>query len=489
VALASENLKRNRDFSELNKKHLQGDTEPRQGAQVASGILTVRTWGVRWLKRRELEGLRSVEDDWSRWRTHVLTAPWADRSLRKVTPSDARDWFASMCAKRSSNPTHKIRTKPLAAATVKHALMLVRAAFQAAVDEGLCSLNPFTGIRVRRSRFARTREPWTVLYPYERSILGILPKPERLIARFALGTALRPPGELWGLHLADIIDLDGADPHAVIRYSRSRSAGDGVGPTKSGKVRRVPLFGLGLQALREWLAFLPSYAPKNPRGLVFPKADGSPRAKGRLCRGWTRVARVLGRPIRFYDLRHSCATALLAGWVGPPWSLEELRVLLGHSSITMTERYAHFLDDARSREAARRHLTTTTNEETAERSGEVAMSENSGLVGSPGLEPGTYGLKDLTPPPEGGCASSGVAASDVTDDDDDGDEEGGSNPPSNGDVGDNFARVIDDAETLVRVLRMLGALRRVERVRVLAVLRAHFPGEWPAERVLLREDA
>jgi integrase len=383
-----------------------------------------------------------------------------------VTPSDARDWFATMCAKRSSNPTHKIRVKPLAAATVKHALTLVRAAFQAAVEEELCPSNPFTGIRVRRSRFARTREPWTVLYPHERSILGILPKPERLIARFALGTALRPPGELWGLHLADIIDLDGADPHVVIRYSRSRSAGDGVGPTKSGKIRRVPLFGLGLQALREWLAFLPSYAPKNPRGLVFPKADGSPRAKGRLCRGWTRVARVLGRPIRFYDLRHSCATALLAGWVGPPWSLEELRVLLGHSTITMTERYAHFLDDARSREAARRHLTTTTNEateETAEKNGEVAMSENSGLVGSPGLEPGTYGLKDLTHTPEGVCADDDALKR----------KEAEENDASQ-------ARV----RALVVVLQELNALPRAERQRVLGVLRTFFPGDWPADLAL-----
>ena len=34
--------------------------------------------------------------------------------------------------------------------------------------------------------------------------------------------------------------------------------------------RKVPLFGLALDAARAWLKVLPSYAPHNPDGLMFP---------------------------------------------------------------------------------------------------------------------------------------------------------------------------------------------------------------------------
>ena len=37
----------------------------------------------------------------------------------------------------------------------------------------------------------------------------------------------------------------------------------------------------------------------------------------------------------------TCATSLVAGWWGRRWTLEEVCKLLGHSSITVTERYSH----------------------------------------------------------------------------------------------------------------------------------------------------
>ena len=51
------------------------------------------------------------------------------------------------------------------------------------------------------------------------------------------------------------------------------------------------------------------------------------------------------RRIKWHDLRHSCASSLVAGWWGEPWSLEQIKALLGHRSITTTERYAHLRPD------------------------------------------------------------------------------------------------------------------------------------------------
>jgi hypothetical protein len=53
-----------------------------------------------------------------------------------------------------------------------------------------------------------------------------------------------------------------------------------------------------------------------------------------------------GREVRFHDLRHTCASSLIAGWWGRRWSLEEVKGLLGHRSITTTERYAHLAESA-----------------------------------------------------------------------------------------------------------------------------------------------
>ena len=50
------------------------------------------------------------------------------------------------------------------------------------------------------------------------------------------------------------------------------------------------------------------------------------------------IAKAAGvKPIRFHDLRHTFA----ALWVMSGQSIYELQKVLGHSSVTMTERYSH----------------------------------------------------------------------------------------------------------------------------------------------------
>ena len=124
--------------------------------------------------------------------------------------------------------------------------------------------------------------------------------------------------------------------------------------------------------MREWLEHLPAYAPENPYGLAFPRQRGSrrdPRApsvirkingKPRTCqllREWLVTAGVK-RQLRWHDLRHTFASSLVSGFWGHKWALDEVRDQMGHSSVTVTEMYAHLSKDGRSTSAARTHGVT-----------------------------------------------------------------------------------------------------------------------------------
>src|SRR5258708_4556261 len=178
-------------------------------------------------------------------------------------------------------------------------------------------------------------------------------------------------GEMAALRLADV-HVDGADPYVTVRYG-----GPSHKPTKWGRIRQIPLFGRAMAALRRWLDVLPSYAPKNPHGLLFPAHHGGFRNHDHLLRWgvWKGVpargkpgdrnyhAATIGvleragitRPFRWHGLRHACASSLISGWWGRHWTLKEVCDLLGHRSITTTERYAHLADTALKQAARETH--------------------------------------------------------------------------------------------------------------------------------------
>lgn len=266
---------------------------------------------------------RSQVRDWSndegRWELYVASDPIASVPLRKLARRDVKAWLG------------RVQRRGLAYQTQKNALTLLRVVLADAVELELLPASPAASVRLHRSQAARTHETWTILDPDEQiALLRAVPAEERDMVAFALSTGLRN-SELWSLRTADI-DLDAR--LVTVRYSK------GDRPTKGGKIRRVPLFGLALDAARVAVE----------RGKVF--AWPSPRTGERRYpsshpsrwEGWL-VAAGIKRSVRWYDLRHTCATSLLAGWWGRKWSLDEVRQMLGHSSIKVTERYAHLIDE------------------------------------------------------------------------------------------------------------------------------------------------
>lgn len=303
------------------------------------------------LAQRERDGVRGLDRELSRFRCHIQTANFAGKDIATIGAPDIREWLRTMADREALGPGEK---RKLSRQTISRCQSLVSAVFVEAVERELIDANPCLGVKLKKRVDERdTVEKWAYLTPDEQAALAscqAIPYVDRLCIRFAIATGLRQ-GEHRHLELADLI-VDGDEPRVVVRYAGRRKDGSKL-PPKSGKRRTVPLFGDGLVAAREWLALLPTYCPENPQGLAFPTRTGGIRQQGKFLgrsdtlRQYYKAAGIKVRPhLHWHALRHTYATNLITGSLGRAWRLEEVQVVMGHSSFQVTQRYAHLGEDA-----------------------------------------------------------------------------------------------------------------------------------------------
>ncbi len=138
----------------------------------------------------------------------------------------------------------------------------------------------------------------------------------------AIHTGMRM-GELMGLQWEDI-DFD----RHVITVRRSIVRGEITSP-KSHKSRTIPM----TKQLDDLL-----YSIRQKRGLVFwSKESVAIMPKQAVCALWRVCARTGVDRIGWHALRHTFASRLVMRGV----PIRHVQQLLGHSSVTMTERYSH----------------------------------------------------------------------------------------------------------------------------------------------------
>lgn len=319
-------------------------------------MLTFREHAAHVMARRAEDGIRGLTSERNRMTMHIAPSSFYDKPLDEIRGPEIRQWVRDM-AKKKARDTRGDRT--LSRGTIARSFALVSAVFADAVRDEIIATNPCTGVELPKRATEATKQKWSFLSLEEQQAFATCPELDeatRLTIQFAFYTGLRQ-GEQFHLLLEDL-HIDGDHPHVYVRFG-SKNA-----PPKSGKTREVPLVPQAVIVARRWLEVLPTFAPSNQEGLAFPTAVGTRRGVGKpLARvrvggkyvdGWTAAKLAVGitRRLRWHDLRHSCASSLIAGWWGRRWSTEEVREVLGHSSITMTERYAH-LGANTIREAAR----------------------------------------------------------------------------------------------------------------------------------------
>lgn len=138
--------------------------------------------------------------------------------------------------------------------------------------------------------------------------------------RLALHTGCRK-GELLGLDWWRV-DLQAGLIHLEAQH------------TKSGKRRSIPLNKKARAAIISRAQFRAAHCPDSP--WVFAHKSGA-RIQDVKRAFATACTRAQIQDYRIHDMRHTCAAWLVSAGV----PLTEVRDLLGHSTITMTERYAH----------------------------------------------------------------------------------------------------------------------------------------------------
>lgn len=258
-------------------------------------------------------------------RTHVVPE-FGDTPIGSITPLHVQAWV------------NRLSESGLSASTVQGCYRLLSRIFDGAVNSRLLAASPCNGVTLPRiesremlfltaeelNRLARTTGRFSMLI-YSAGYLGL---------RW---------GELAGLRRGRIDPLRGS--LEVVETLNDVGGHLHFGPPKTKAARRrvsIPTF------LNEMLNELLLERPGGPDALVFVGRDGAPLRRTQFrTRHWKPAVARAGLPaeLRFHDLRHTCASLLIAQGAHP----KEIQARLGHSSITTTlDRYGHLfpsLDD------------------------------------------------------------------------------------------------------------------------------------------------
>lgn len=283
--------------------------------------------------RREVPKFATFAAEWLDSYVTANNGPGEQRNKRSVM----RDHLLpALGTKRldeitTSNVEHlkaKLRNAGRHPKTVNNIIGILRTCLRCAMDDGLLSALP----KIKRLKVPpRDFDFYT---PEEAEALVTHAKqgwPRRAI-RIALVTGLRQ-GEERGLKWDDV------DFHGRLLHVRRSLSQDGTQarPPKSNRTRRVSLSDGAMQALKSQRA---DSMMKSP--WVFCDKDGGPLTRAKFEHQLIVACRRAGlRKLRWHDLRHSFASHLTMAGV----PLKVVQELLGHSTIGMTERYAHLAPD------------------------------------------------------------------------------------------------------------------------------------------------
>src|SRR5437879_1625041 len=246
----------------------------------------------------EREGtlLKSIRTE--RNRVLAWAREFGNRPLGQITREEIEAWRRERMT--TSRP-----------ATINRDLSRLRRMFSLAVEWGLLEESPMQGIKFLRENNARTR--YLSLEECQRLIASCMAPHIRAMVSVALHSGMRL-GEILNLRW---YDLDFSSGFILVRDS------------KNGESRHVPMDATLFALFR-------AYPHRLGTDLVFSSPAGGHIVDVRT--GFLNSCKRAGLiDLHFHDLRHTFASQ----FVMSGGDLYILKEILGHKSITMTQRYAH----------------------------------------------------------------------------------------------------------------------------------------------------
>lgn len=308
----------------------------------ARGRMRWIDWSEQWWPSRKLEpgALRSQVS----LRDHHVMPRWGEVPLNEIDHMSIQKWVNAL-------------TPGLSASSTQQAYYQLSSGLKAAVRAGVLDVSPCFGIRLPR------RPPAPERYLSDAEIAAVfhhLDHPYRLLVEVLLDTGLRI-GEAVALHehrldwdamTLDVVEKWDTNAHTVQAYPKGK------------RRRTVPL-------TPHLAGLLTAHLADRPRR----NSCGFEHEKGSACRSalimvgprgavidphnftnvkWSEALALSGiGHARVHDLRHTYAARLVTADV----SMSRLQRLLGHESVTTTQRYSHLIDDGYDevRDALARH--------------------------------------------------------------------------------------------------------------------------------------
>lgn len=298
--------------------------------------LTVGEWLTTWTEQVLPGSVReSTAANYAVLVRHYIVPVLGNRSLTKLAPADVRAFLGELAR------TDSRHGRPLSARTVQYVHAVLRRALTQAMREELVTRNVAALVSAPRVLHREVN----YLEPEQAQDLLAAARDDRLYALYAVALALGlRRGEALALRWRDI-DLE----KRTLRVRGSLQRVNGrlqITEPKTARSRRlIPLPDICVDALvehRERQASDREHATIwIESDLVFTTSIGTPIEPRNLVRHFQTLCRRAGLPqIRFHDLRHTCASLLLAQGVEPRVIMETL----GHSVIgTTLNIYTHVL--------------------------------------------------------------------------------------------------------------------------------------------------
>jgi len=325
-------VRRGSTRSEAFEKGMELLGQIRSGTLPTDERMTVKKWAEVWLEEKRLTVRESTVADYEMVVRLHINPSLGHLQLTRLTPAHIQGWYKSLLEKGLS-----------ANAVINYSRRL-NSCLQRAVDLDYLHRNPVSKAKLPR----HIKRPIRTLTVEEARKLQGAADGDRLEALLVLALSCGArQGELLALNWDD---LDLEKGWIDIRRTLKKKPGGGFRfeqPKTESGLRRIRLTRQALEGLTRHRARQAAEAMrlgpawKNKGRLIFVNEVGSPihnaNLTSRIFKRWLHAAKIPAG-FRFHDLRHSCASLLLAS--GVPVAV--VAEMLGHSSVAMTlSVYAH----------------------------------------------------------------------------------------------------------------------------------------------------